>query len=258
MEHVIRIVLLFFLLTSGVMADQLEIKVDQNTVSLPYWPAQKSQYGAVLIVRGGEQPEWSELLAKLAKQLAQNGWSVVLLNCNLNNSVPWPNQIPEAISSLRQNNNKRIVMIHYGEQLNRSLDYFSKPQSKMINGLVLLSAYDNPTDSNNNSSFRFPIFDVAGQFDYGNVLDQLQFREKEFKEKNYLAIEMPGADHEYEYGQKLLVSYMHGWMTKLPETNPQPRPIPVSYIEPVYSSQSKAVAINNADWEGFIDNPQEP
>lgn len=258
MEYITRIILFFFLVTSSVLADQLEIKVDQSSVNLPYWPAQKLQYGAILIVRGGEQPEWSELLVTLAKQLAQKGWSVVLLNCNLNKAVPWINQIPETISVLRQNNNKRIVLIHHGEQLNLLLDYFSKPQSKMINGLVLLSAYDNPTDNSTYSSFRFPIFDVAGQFDYDTVLTQMQFREKEFKEYNYRSVEMPGANHDYEYGHKLLVSYVHGWMKKLPETNPQPRPIPVSYIEPVYSLQSTFVAINNADWDGFIDNSQEP
>ncbi|WP_298622817.1 alpha/beta hydrolase [uncultured Legionella sp.] len=248
MKSCIRILLLLFLTISQcVFAEQLEIKVDQNTVSLPYWPAQKSQHGAVIIVRGGAQPEYSELLVMLTKQLARNGWSVVLLNCDSNNTTPWLNQIPETISSLRQNNNKRIVMIHYGEQLNVSLDYFSKPQSKMINGLVLLSAYGTSTDDKSYSSFRFPIFDVAGQFDYDTVLDQMQFRGKAFKAYAYKAVEMPGADHEYEYVQKLLISYIHGWMVKLPETNIQPRPIPVSYIEPVYLSQSQLIAINNVE-----------
>lgn len=230
------------------MAEQLEIKIDQNSVNLPYWPARKEQYGAVLIVQGSEQPQWSELLAGLAKQLAQNGWSVVLLNCT-NNSIPWLEQIPETISTLRKNKNKRIVMIHYGEQLNLSLDYFSKPQSKMINGLVLLSAYDHSSDENTWLSLRFPIFDVTGQFDYDPIRQQMRLREKEYKRKNYLAVEIPGADHDYEYSQQLLVAYVHGWMAKLPETMPQPRPIISSYIESVYSPQSTVVAINNMDWE---------
>ncbi|KTD46396.1 ATPase [Legionella quateirensis] len=258
MERITRMILIFFFISTSLWADQLEISIDQNSVRLPYWPAQKLHYGAVMIVHGGDQPQWSELLAQCAKQLAANGWSVVLLNCNSDNSVPWIKQLPEVISSLRQNKNKRIIMIHYGEQLNQSLDYFSKPQSKMINGLVLISAYGESSTKDKSLSFRFPIFDVAGQFDYENVLTQMHHRKKEFKDRPYLAVEMPGADHDYEYNQRLLVSFVHGWMTKLPETQTQPRPILESYIEPVYSSQSQIVSITHSDWTGFIDNPVEP
>ena len=240
------------------MADVLEIKVNQSPVSLPYLPARASHYGAVLIVKGGVDAQWPLLLTHFAEQLATNGWSVVLLNCTNDNSIPWINQLPEAISVLRQNHNKRIVLVHYGEQLNQSLEYFSKPQAKMINGLVLLSAYDDQSGLDKFDRLRFPLFDVAGQFDYDMVLSQMGQREKEFKRGNYQAIEMPGAHHDYAYSQKLLIAFIHGWMTKLPETQIQRPPILVSYIEPVYSPSSLIAVVDESNWKGFIDDPVEP
>lgn len=255
MGHITRIVLVFFLLISSALAESLEIKVNQTPISLPYWPAPEPHYGAVLLVRGGEHAEWSTLLAHFAEQLAHYGWSVVLLNCDAHNSVPWIAQVPEAISALRMERNKRIILVHYGDQLNQSLDYFSKPQSKMINGLVMLSAYDDQTSMDKPSSLRFPLFDIAGQFDYDEVLNQRVLRGKEFKQRNYLSLEMPGAHHDYEYSQRLLLAFVHGWMAKLPEFEPQPPPILVSYLEPIAFLPSYIASIEDSDWSGFMDNP---
>lgn len=233
MGLITRILLVFFLIISSVLAANIEIKVKQARISLPYWPAQEDRYGAVLIVRGGEQPQWSMLLAHFAEQLAQYGWSVVLLNCTKDGSIPWVEQVPKVISNLRQDNNKRIILVHYGDQLNQSLEYFSKPQSKMVNGLVMLSAYDGKNTLDKPPRLRFPLFDIAGQFDFDQVLNQMTLRGKEFKQHNYLSLEMPGAHHDYEYSQKLLLAFVHGWMSKLPEVEIQSPPILVSYIEPI-------------------------
>lgn len=246
MNQIKWISLLFFLIASSVFAEKLEIQVEQKKVILPYWPSMHMSYGAVVIVRGGEYGQGTLLLEHLAKRLSQNGWSVALVNCTKNNSVPWINQLPEVISALRQNHNKRIVLVHYGDQLNISLEYFSKPQSKMINGLVMLSAYDVKKNLKKIPLLRFPLFDIAGQFDYDMVLQQRKMREEEFKAQKYLAIDMPGAHHDYQYSQQLLLAFVHGWMAKLPEFETQPPPILVSYLEPVYSSVSSVVLIDKS------------
>ncbi|HAT1597220.1 TPA: alpha/beta hydrolase, partial [Legionella pneumophila] len=182
MNQIKWIALLFCLIVSNVFAEKLEITVEQKKVILPYWLSTPVSYGAVIIVRGGETAQWSLLLEQFAKGLFQNGWSVVLLNCTKNNSIPWINQLPEVISTLRQNNNKRIILVHYGDQLNLSLEYFSKLQSKMINGLVMLSAYDLNKNLQKAPRLRFPLFDIVGQFDYDMVKQQRKSREKRFKE----------------------------------------------------------------------------
>ncbi|CEG58578.1 ATPase [Legionella fallonii] len=260
MNHFIRTAFLFLLLlfSSHCGADTLVIKVNQNPIDLSYWPAGNKHYGAVLLISGGEDVVQSPiLLTHVAEQLSSYGWSVVLLNCTKDSPVPWVKQIPPTINILREHKNKRIVLVHYGEQLNQSLEYFSRPQSKMINGLIMLSAYDD-TNWSKLKKLRFPVFDIAGQFDYDAVLYQMEVREKEFGRHNYQSIEMPGAHHDYRYSQKMLLAFIHGWMAKLPESEPEPPPILVSYIEPVYSAASHIAKVDHSDWAGFIDDPIEP
>ncbi|HAU1296896.1 TPA: alpha/beta hydrolase [Legionella pneumophila] len=252
MNQIKWIALLFCLIVSNVFAEKLEITVEQKKVILPYWLSKPVSYGAVIIVRGGETAQWSLLLEQFAKGLFQNGWSVVLLNCTKNNSILWINQLPEVISTLRQNDNKRIVLVHYGDQLNLSLEYFSKLQSKMINGLVMLSAYDLNKNLQKAPRLRFPLFDIVGQFDYDMVKQQRKSREERFKENSYLAIDIPGAPHDYQYSQQLLLAFVHGWMAKLPEFEPQPPPILVSYLEPVYSSASLILSIDELDYQPLV------
>ena len=250
MKQLISFVLLFFTLSPFSFAEDLEIKVSQKSIKLPYWPASDElNNGGVIIVRGGDPVQWSESLAHLSELLAKNGWSTALLNCNPDTGVPWLTQLPEVISTLRQKKNKRIVMIHYGEQLNVTLDYFSKPQGKTINGLILLSAYDEKDSTVKLETLRFPIFDIEGQFDYENVKASFAERGTTFKSATYSAMKVPGADHDYNYAEELLVSFLTGWMLKIPESTVSAPPINAkllvqSYIEPIYPSDSRLVAIN--------------
>lgn len=218
-----------------VFAGELAIKHDGKTINVPYWPASEKQphYGAVILAHGGAA-EWSELLAHIAARLGRIGWSAVLLNCDADNSDTWVEQIPGVISTLRQNKNYRIVLIHYGEQLQPTIDYFTKPQAKMINGLILLSAFNEPQESTI-PALRFPLFDITGQFDYDKVANQAAERKQQLQQRSYTLVEIPGAAHDYEYSRNLLVSFIHGWMVKIPEARPVPKPI--SYLVPVYWQQ---------------------
>jgi hypothetical protein len=235
--------------TMGFCAE-LEIKIDQKSIKVPYWVASGEPYGGVVLVNGGDPAQWSDTLTHIAELLSKNGWSTVLLNSNPEISVPWLKQVPEAISAVRKDKNKRIVLIHYGEQLNMTLDYFSKPQGKGINGLILLSATDDKPTTVKPTSFRFPIFDIDGQFDYDEVKRQLSERSTVFKSPNYLSLEIPGADHEYSYAADILVSFMSGWMLKIPESTVSappinPKSLVQSYLVPIYLPESHLVAIND-------------
>ena len=248
MTLLIRIFILFFSCSLLGFAADLEIKIDQKPVKLPYWPAINPHYGGIVVVNGGEPAQWSECLTHLAELLAKNGWSTVLLNSNPEITILWPKQVPGVIRALRKNKNKRIVYIHYGPQLNTTLDYFSKPQGKGINGLVLLSAADDKPSTVNPASLRFPIYDVDGQFDYDDVERQFSERSAVFESSSYLSFEVPGADHEYTYAKELLVSFLTGWMLKIPESTVSappidPKSLAQSYIVPIYAFESRLVAI---------------
>lgn len=256
MKQLLSIFLIFATFIPVSFAADLEIKVSQKSIKLPYWPAKDPSLGGVIIVQGAEHPEWSEFLADFASLLSGSRWSTVLLNCSSDGSTPWITQLPEAIAQLRQAKNKRIVLIHYGSQLNTSLDYFSKPQAKLINGLVLLSAYDEKSTATKPYNVRFPILDVIGQFDYDQAKNQSANRQSQITGTEYLLVTIPGADHEYNYAKQLSIAFISGWMNKLPEevTESAPiKPLPASvsssvrfdfYIEPIYSLDSQLVAVN--------------
>ncbi|WP_131794055.1 alpha/beta hydrolase [Fluoribacter gormanii] len=235
MKYITRIVLVFFFVFSSAFADKLAIKVDGKSIDLPYWPAKKEKYGAVLLVNGGAQTQSTLLLDNLANELAQNGWQVVLLNNESTNAVPWIKQFPEVVTTLRNQKNMRIVVIHYGEQLKETFDYLEKPPVPEIEGLILLSAYDLPPSKNKKPELNMPVFDIVAQFDYELTKQEMAARKREFgpNKKNYLALEIPGAHHDYEYSKQLLFSFIHGWMVKLPEFHPKSPPVMYSYLGPI-------------------------
>ncbi|WP_051131957.1 hypothetical protein [Legionella tunisiensis] len=144
MQLLLGFCLLLFVNFSGAKAADLEIQVKGQKIMLPYWPATGKQLqGGIVMVQGELANEGFLLLNNLAPQFAQLGWSVLLINpAGQQGSISWIEQLPEALSALRQKVNNRLVLLHYGDQLQIVVDYFSKLQSKQVNGLILLSAFD--------------------------------------------------------------------------------------------------------------------
>lgn len=209
---------------SLVQAD-LPIKSGTNQFNLPYWPAGKHKNGAVIIVNGAKTPTWSPLLADLAEQLSKLGWSTVLINCQDGEGGDWAKEVPEVMSSLRQQDHSRLILIHYGNHLDTSLAYFAKPQSKRLNGLVMLSAFSQ-SKKPLYPRLAFPLLDIVAQFDYQPILTQYQQRKSGYAEDSiYQNLRIPGAAHDYHYQIQYLADYLHGWMLKLKKNEISPPPI---------------------------------
>ncbi|HHF7375210.1 alpha/beta hydrolase [Legionella bozemanae] len=260
MKYIIRTVLIFFFICSAAFADKLAIKVDGKNIDLSYWPAKKEKYGAVLLVNGGAQVQSFILLDSLANELAQNGWQVVLLNNDSSTTVPWIKQFPEVLAVLRKQKNIRVVMVHYGEQLKQTFDYLGNPPVPEIEGLILLSAYNTPPTADKKLELHMPVFDIVGQFDYDLIKQEMAARKKEFgtNKNNYLAIEIPGAHHDYEYSRQLLFSFIHGWMVKLPKLQPKSPPRMYSYLVPIAAFFQNQVAENKkSDGSGYLEQAPE-
>lgn len=257
MKNILRTICNVFFIISTAYAGQLEVKFNGKNIKLPYWAAVKNPHGAVVLINGDSQALWPTLLAYMAKQLANHGWSAVLLNCNQDNPEPWSKELPEVINTLRQQKNNRIVLVHYGDQVNQTFDVWNKKGG--IEGLVLLSAYDLSQNADKKFELIMPLFDITGQFDYGVVLEQMRERKQEFAHNKYTTIKVPGATHDYEYTRQMLVSFIHGWMLKLREDKPKPPPVLVSYITSIESFLPKELALEDeSDWTGFNENPPEP
>ncbi|MDI9819105.1 MULTISPECIES: DUF3530 family protein [unclassified Legionella] len=220
--------LLFFLNFAEVKAASLDILVKGQKVALPYWPSKGGkQRGGVVIVNGEQSVAGSKLPEYLGEELAKLGWSVALLSTS-QQVIPWTEQLPEVLSTLRQKNNKRMAMIHYGSELSGSVGYFSKLQSKQLNGMILLSAFDLPENEDTADLMKkisFPLLDITGQFDYTPVLEQAAARKQNVENKKYSYQQLSGADHDYLYKEKMLAITIHGWMQKLGSINRAKAPV---------------------------------
>ncbi|MFT4060034.1 MAG: alpha/beta hydrolase [Legionella sp.] len=225
-------------------------------MKLPYWAAYNNLHGAVILINGAPQAQWSTLLAHLAKQLATRGWSSVLVNCTEQDKAdPWIKSLPEVINTLRQQKNNKIIVVHYGQGLKQTFGSFNKSTKAGIEGLILLSAYDDPKTDDKKPELSMPLMDLAGQFDYVSVIDQFEVRKKEFAQNKYLGIRVPGAYHDYEYGRQFVLAYITGWMMQLTEFKPEPPPI--SYIFSIEPLMPKQVAYDDeSDWQGLVDDAQ--
>lgn len=242
MRLMLGCVLLMILPLVHAAAKTLEIDVNQQKVALPYWSPLKKTKGGVVVVYG-DPPIYGTVLAKdLSQQLADLGWSVLLIVPSEPSDEKWVEQIPPALAALRMKDNNRLVVIHYGEKLFTSLDYFAKPQAKQVNGLVLLSAYDDPEKKETLdlvTKLSFPTYDIRAQFDYDAVLQQAHGRrEATSQNKDYRVLLIPGARHQYLFALKMVATYLHGWMLKLPVTEPAKPPITLNPSNPTNPQQS--------------------
>ncbi|ARG96843.1 alpha/beta hydrolase [Legionella micdadei] len=228
MKLLIRMCILVIFIITESKAENLEIQVNGLKISLTYWSAQnKKAHGGILIIKGDPFWEGFALSPNLAKRFAKLGWSVAILDTNQQqDKLTWIDVLPEALSNLRQKNNQRIVVLYYGAQLKSLLGYFSKLQSKQVNGLILLSAFDESSSNETLDMLKkipFPVFDVVGQFDYSTVLRQATLRRENNHSNQYIALQFPGATHDYLYTRNMLVGYLHGWMKHLrPVTRSKP------------------------------------
>ena len=214
--------LVIFSLTA-VRADTFETQANGQKAPVNFLPAQgEGQHGGILIVGSGAPWDHSELLPKLGGHFAKLGWSVALLDASQQIDKPtWVESLPEILSTLRQKNNKRTILLYYGSQMHFLLEYFSKPQSKQVNGLILLSAFDQFEAKDSVlllQKLPFPVLDVVAQFDYGTILEQAAVRKKNNQSKSYRQVRFPGAVHDYYHTRRMLSYHLHSWMLNLQPT----------------------------------------
>lgn len=255
MNQFIRTIIVFILFIPCLFAETLEIKLKQSKINIPTWSAKHDAYGAIIIIRGDKQAQWSIFLERLSKLFAQYGWNVALLNCSQEIKEPWIDQLPEVIKALKQKNH-RIVLIHYGDELKQTMDYITKSKTSDLNGLVLLSAFDSDKPADKPPTTNTPIYDVVAQFDYSVVLQQQSARDQAFRTLKYHVLEVPGAHHDYQYSSQFVLSFLHGWMTKLAFDMPEDPDLLLSYIEPLDSLSSQVVSVEESNWSGYLDNPE--
>lgn len=234
-----------FIYFSLVFASDSTIEIDANgkKLTIPFWASMGTKdQGSLLMIFGDSPKDTSfDLLPHLAIHFAKIGWSVAVMTTDGQN---WTESLPDVMTAMRKKNASRLVILHYGDQLKPLMDYLSQPQSKGINGLILLSAFNAPKpidtkaeiavdDTEKTGASRkkisFPIIDVTAQFDYQSVIDQEKQRKIEnVKNKGYQRLKLSGAAHDYDYAHHILVARLQGWMLRLQQRSMAKPPISTS------------------------------
>lgn len=207
------IALIMALTSLSLCAEQLILPLKGKDVPLSYWPAQNHQRGALIWVRA----EPSMMPENMVDTISANGWAILLMNAKPDTELN--RQIPAAIRALRKLHYPRVILLHQGDRLQNTLDYFSRQPSKRVDGFIFLSAYESKKNMNI-SGLSSPIMDICGQFDYQYVISDFKKRKEQERDRNYQSIQIPGADYRYEYQLKMLAAYMDGWMKKIPAIQP--------------------------------------
>lgn len=206
-------------------AADLKIEYKSQSLNIPYWQATVPQpLGAVVMIHCGHDQD-DLMIQSLAEQLARLNWTVAALDCGQHDAI-WSWQVPATLSALRQQGLNRLVLLYYGNQLQESFGYFTQAQAKQVNGLILLSAWQEKGMDLAIKRLRFPVLDVVGQFDYPAILTQFSQRRAYFEQRRlrYTPMKISGANHQFQYTRQMLVAYLHGWMSNLPIHHPHPRP----------------------------------
>ncbi len=217
-----KIAVLFALSFSfPIFADELVLPLKGEDVQVNYWPVEKNSRGAIIWVRA----EPSMLPDAIAEALSKKGWGIILIESK--HAAELKRLIPAAIRSFRKLHYQRIILLHQGDRLQQTLDYFKKRQTKRVDGFIFLSAYESKKTLNL-QAVSSPVMDICGQFDYQYVLSDFQKRKEQGVFINYRSIQVPGADNSYEYQLKMLTSYLDGWMQNIPPVQPSWLPFQLS------------------------------
>lgn len=219
----IYLIILSLLLSTTYAATKVELDVEGKKCYAQYQDNQLEQsYGGLVIVSRGVNPA-----AKfLQKGLAKYGYGTIIIK--LTKECP-PTQIASAIRYLRQQKFKRIIALYYGKGVTPFLDFLIKPKAKKISGIALVSAFDlrkdNSSEKIDYNQWKIPTFDIVGQLDYLPVLKQWQLRRDSIKDKDYVALNIPGAEHDYADSQQVLINWLAGWMKKQKEDEVKKSPL---------------------------------
>lgn len=214
MRHQLLVGLLILLYGTGLLAAPSTLAVDEQT-KLSFWPSKSKAEGGLLLVQG-QDSHGHVLLETLAEILSNRGWSAAVVPSHLS-SQKFEDQISACLATLRKQTKLKVGIVWYGGNYHQLLDYFSKPQSKQVSGLVLLSAFQHPSDGEKEPwQLRFPVLDIIAQFDYRLVTTGNTVRQTMFDKKEYVTRTIPGARHDYRYHEHYLSAAIDNWLTKLP------------------------------------------
>jgi len=191
--------------------------------------------GAVIILHGmGAHPDWPQTISPIRKALPEYGWTTLSIQLPI---IAAENQIEDygktlaravarieaAISTLHELKFRNIVAIGHSFGAATVLSYFGQADGRRIVALVAIGLQDYAfvkpqidilglIEKSN-----VPILDIYGSRDYKKAIDQAADRRLAAKKggnKNYMQVEIEGADHYFTKLEDVMIKRIRGWMQK--------------------------------------------
>lgn len=191
--------------------------------------------GAVIILHGmGAHADWPQTISPIRTSLPEYGWTTLSIQLPV---IAAENQIENygktlarassrieaAISALHELKFRNIVAIGHSFGAASVLSYFQKADGRRIVALAAIGLQDYafvkpPIDILGLiEKSNIPILDIYGSRDYKKARDQAADRRLAAKKggnRNYVQMEIEGADHYFTKLEDVMIKRIRGWMLK--------------------------------------------
>ena len=191
--------------------------------------------GAVIIVHGmGAHADWPQTISPIRKAMPEHSWTTLSIQLPI---IAAENQVEDygktldraadrieaAISALHELKFRNIVAIGHSFGAASMLHYFEQADGRRIVALVAIGLQDYafvkpPIDILGLiEKSSVPILDIYGSRDYKKATDQAADRRLAAKKggnKDYVQMEIEGADHYFTKLEDVMIKRIRGWMLK--------------------------------------------
>jgi pimeloyl-ACP methyl ester carboxylesterase len=212
----------------------LEGKGD-NFLALYTKQTNETAHGAVIILHAmGGHADWPQIVSPIRTKLPEQGWTTLSIQLPV---IAPENQIEDygktltqavarieaAIKYLHEQKFLNIVVVGHGFGAVTTLVYLEREKKRKVVALVALGLQEyafvkpaiNILDLIEKS--KIPVLDIYGSRDFRNVINQAPDRRlaaKKGNNKQYVQLEIDGADHYFNKMEDILIKRIRGWLDK--------------------------------------------
>ncbi len=191
--------------------------------------------GAIIILHGmGEHADWPRVISPLRVSLPAQGWTTLSIQLPLvaidnpvedyGKTLPAAkDRIESAVRFLRKRKYLNIVVIGNSFGAAAALAYAADKQRPGILALAAIGMQEYPFLKPAIDMLKMiegaslPILDIYGDRDFRRVIDHAPDRRlaaKKGNNKDYLQVEVPGANHYFDKMDEMLAKSIRGWLDK--------------------------------------------
>lgn len=183
-----------------------------------YTRASPAKAGVILIHGIGVHPDWG-LISTLRQQLPEAGYAtlsiqmpVLKADAKTDDYPPTFDESAErirlAVAFLKDQGYQKVAVVAHSLGTRMSYHYFGRTPDTPVAAWVAVSA----PAALDMAKLKMPVFDLYGQNDLPQVVDNAGKRAAGLKQKGSTQAVVPGADHFFEGKDAALLERVRGWL----------------------------------------------